>query len=255
MRFQFETQASMASRLMKNWLQRTMVLSALAAAGGTGWAQSTNHWEKSASMGLTLTKGNSDTLLFTADVKADRKWTDDEVSLGAGLAYGENTSVKNNESFRAFGQWNHLFTDRFYSYVRAEGLHDAIADVEYRVTLSPGVGYYFIKNDRTRLSGEVGPGVVFEKQGSVEKQYITARLAEKLEHKISDTARVWESIEFMPQVDNLNNYIINAEIGAEAALTKKLSLRVVAQDTFDREPAPKKKQNDIKLVSGVVLKF
>lgn len=206
-------------------------------------------------MGLALTKGNSDTLLFTADVKADRKWTEDEASLGASISYGEDHSVKNNEAFKAFGQWNHLFTDRFYSYVRLDGLHDAVADVEYRVTLSPGVGYYFIKNETTRLSGEVGPGAIFEKQGSVEKQYFVARVAEKLEHKLSDKARIWESVEFLPQVDNLNNYIINAEIGAEAALTKKLSLRVVAQDTFDREPAPHRKQNDIKLVSGVVLKF
>lgn len=206
-------------------------------------------------MGLALAKGNTDTLLFTADVKAERKWLDDEMSLGVGGSYGENNDVKDNEAVKGYAQWNHLFTERFYSYVRLDALHDAIADVEYRVTLSPGVGYYFIKNEATRLSGEVGPGVVFEKQGPTEKQYFTARVAERLEHKFSEKAKIWESVEFLPQVDNLDNYIINAEIGAEAALTKKLSLRVVAQDTYDSEPAPGRKQNDIKLVSGIALKF
>jgi putative salt-induced outer membrane protein len=229
---------------------------AVLACGGEAIAQtSTNKWEKSASLGLSLTKGNSDTLLFTGDVLAARKWTQDELNLGASVSYGENSSVKNNESMRAFGQWNHLFSDRFYGYGRVEGLHDAVADVEYRVTLSPGVGYYFIKDERMRLSGEAGPGVVFEKQGSIEKTYFTARLAEKFDYKISDRARVWQSVEFLPQIDDLNNYIINAEIGVEAALTKKTSLRVYVQDTYDNEPAPGRKNNDIKLVSAIALKF
>jgi putative salt-induced outer membrane protein len=238
---------------MKHWLQAISVMGL--ALAGTSYAQDTNRWEKTASAGLTLTKGNSDTLLATADILATRKWTQDELSLGASGSYGEDSDVKNNETLRGFGQWNHLFSDRFYGYLRLEALHDAVADVEYRVTLSPGAGYYFIKNETTRLSGEVGPGIVFEKQGTEEKEYFTARVAERFEHKLSDRAKIWQSLEFLPQVDDFENYIINAEVGVEASLTKKLSLRVLAQDTYDNRPAPGRKANDIKLVSGVAWKF
>jgi putative salt-induced outer membrane protein len=229
-------------------------MAALSTAAA-GYGQSTNKWEKSAALGLTLTKGNSDTLLFTADALAKKKWTEDELSLGASISYGEQSDVKNNEAAKGFAQWNHLFSDRFYGYGRIEALHDAVADVEYRVTLSPGVGYYFIKSDTMNLSAEAGPGVVFEKQGSAEKTYLTARIAEKFDYKLNDRARLWQMVEFLPQVDNLDNYIINAEIGVEAGLTKKTSLRVVAQDTFDNQPAPGRKKNDVKLVSSVVVKF
>lgn len=225
------------------------------ASIATGYSQSTNKWEKSAALGLTLTKGNSDTLLLTADFQAAKKWTSDELNLGANAAYGENSTIKNQESLRGFGQWNHLFSERFYGYLRAEALHDAVADVEYRVTLSPGAGYYFIKNATTRLSAEAGPGIVFEKVGASESQYFTARIAEKFDHKLNDRARIWQSLEFLPQIDDLNNYIINAEVGVEAALTKKTSLRLILQDTYDREPAPGRKQNDLKLISAVALKF
>jgi putative salt-induced outer membrane protein YdiY len=221
----------------------------------TGYSQSTNKWQTSAGLGLTLTKGNSDTLLFTADVVTLKKYTSDELTFGASVAYGEQEDVKNSEAMKAFGQWNHLFTDRFYSYVRVEGLHDAIADVEYRITLSPGVGYYFIKETNMTLSAEAGPGVVIEKQGSVEKTYMMARVAEKFDYKLSDRARVWQMAEFLPQVDNLDNYIINAEVGVESSLTKKTSLRAVLQDTYDNQPAPGRKKNDLKLVTSVVVKF
>lgn len=235
---------------------RNLIALLVVVCAQTAFAQtSTNSWEKSASLGATITQGNSDTVLVVADVLAAKKWDANELSLGASLAYGENNSIKNNETARGFGQFNHLFNDRFYGYLRAEGLHDAIADVEYRVTLSPGVGYYFIKNERMRLSGEVGPGFVAEKQGGVERQYITARLGEKFDFKINDRARLWQSLEFLPQIDDLDNFIINAEIGIETAITKKTSLRVFAQDTYDNQPAPGRKENDLKIVAAVALKF
>lgn len=244
------------NRLSNHSVCTFIALGALSAlAQVSSLAQSTNHWDKSASLGLTVTQGNSDTVLVTGDVRATRKWTSDTADLGASFAYGENSSVKNNEVFRGFGQWDHLFTERFYGYVRAEALHDAVADVEYRVTLSPGVGYHFIKTDATKLSGELGPAVIFEKQGNRETSYFTARVAEKFDHKLSDRARLWESVEFLPQVDHVENFIVNSEIGVEASLTKKTSLRVYVQDTYDNEPAPGRKKNDLKLVSAIAVKF
>jgi putative salt-induced outer membrane protein YdiY len=212
-------------------------------------------WESSASVGFTLTSGNSDTLMFTARVLALRKWDKNELSLGADGAYGETDDEKSTENVHGFVQYNRLFSDRFYGYARADALHDAVADVEYRVTLSPGVGYYVIKNETTQLGFEVGPGVVLEKQGDDESEYFTLRLAEKFEHKFNDRARVWQSVEFLPQVDDWDNFIVNAEIGLGASLSKKLELQTYLQDTYDNEPAPGKKENDLKWVTAIALKF
>lgn len=218
-------------------------------------AAPTDAWETSAAAGLTLTRGNSDTLLFNANLWSQKKWERNELSFGVDASYGENNSIKNTESLHGFGQYNRLFTDRCYGYARLDGLHDSIADVEYRVTLSAGGGYYFIKNDTTRLSAEAGPGIVFEKQGGRSHEYLVLRVAERFEHKLNDRARIWQSAEYLPQVDNFNNYILNGEIGVEAGLTSKLSLRSYLQDTYDNEPAPGRKQNDLKLVAGIAYKF
>src|SRR5205085_2238992 len=84
---------------------------------------------------------------------------------------------------------------------------------------SPGLGYYFIKSDRTSLRGEIGPSFIYENRGGVTHGYVALRLAERFEHKLSETAHLWESVEFLPQVDKFKNYLINAELGVEAALT------------------------------------
>jgi putative salt-induced outer membrane protein YdiY len=175
--------------------------------------------------------------------------------IGADGTYGELEGEKNVEGLHGFAQYNRLFSERAYGYLRLDGLHDAIADIEYRFTFSPGAGYYFIKNEQTTLSGEAGPAFIYEKQGGESTGYITARLAERLEHKFNENVRLWQAIEFLPQVDDLNNFLINAEIGIESKLTPKLSVKVFAIDNYDNEPAPGREENDLKVVTAVGYTF
>jgi putative salt-induced outer membrane protein len=218
-------------------------------------------WEESAAAGLTLTRGNSRTLLFTLNGLATRKTKETELELGADATYGEafnkssGQEERNAESLHGFGQYNRLFTERAYGYARIDGLHDGIADVKYRLVLGPGVGYYFLKSDRTSLRGEIGPSFVYEKRGAVTKGYLAARLAERFDHKLNEHAKVWESVEFMPQVDKFENYLVNAEAGVEALLTAKLSLRSFIQDNFVNRPAPGRLKNDVKLVTALAYRF
>lgn len=225
------------------------------AAATAALPEKKSDWETSAAVGFTLTSGNSDTLLLTGNMLGVRKWDRNELNLGADGAYGETEDVKNAESLHGFAQYNRLFTERFFGYLRLDALHDAIADVEYRVGFSPGVGYYFIKNDKTNLRGEVGPGFIYEKQGDDETGYFTLRLAERFEHKFNERVKLWQSLEVIPQVDDFDNYLVNAEIGVDASLTAQLSLVTYLQDTYDHDPAPDREKNDLKLVTAIKYKF
>lgn len=213
-------------------------------------------WVSSAGLNFALTEGNAQTLLVGLSFDTIKKAKEDEFLLGASLAYGKNDSVKNVETYRAYGQWNHLFSERWYGFLRGEGLHDGIADVNYRLTIALGAGYYAIKNERTTLALELGPGYVFERLSGVNNDYPSVRVGERFEHKLSKTARVWQSAEYLPDVSDFRDkYILNAEIGIEAALTDKMSLRSVLTDVYNSQPAPGRKKNDLKLITGINYKF
>ena len=212
-------------------------------------------WESRLSFGLTLTRGNSDTLLANSTFTTHRNNPTNEWTFGADAAYGKNNSVENNETLHGFGQYNHLFNERWYGYLRADALHDGISEVKYRVTFSPGAGYYFIRTKATLLAGEVGPGVIFERLDGEDHTYMTSRFAERFEHKFASQARLWQRAEVLPQVDRWGNFLANAELGAEAALTKQLNLRTVVQDSYANEPAPGRRDNDVQLISGLVYRF
>jgi putative salt-induced outer membrane protein YdiY len=221
-------------------------------------------WETTANAGVTLTRGNSENLLATAGINTARKWSRDELLMGAAAAYG-TTTVKQTgpdeenttEAYaKGFIQYNHLFTQRFYGALRADGLNDEIADVHYRFSIAPLAGYYFIKNPQTTLSGDIGPSWVIEKVGnSGPRGYLGIRAGERFEHKFKSGARVWQSADITPEVENWENYVVNAEIGVEAPITKPLAARVVLQDTYDHQPSPGREKNDLKLIAGLAYKF
>lgn len=218
-------------------------------------------WESSAAAGLTLTSGNSDSVLATLAATTGKKWDGNELALGADGAYGktkiDGVETKSAASIHGFAQYNRLFNERLYGYLRVEGLHDDIAKIRYRLTVSPGAGYYLIKNKTTDLAVEVGPGFVAQKLGVETKDFFTLRVGEKFNHKLNDRARIWQTAELLPQVDHFSNYIVNFEIGIEADITKdkKLSLRSYLQDTYNSIPALGRKKNDMKLVTGIAYKF
>jgi putative salt-induced outer membrane protein YdiY len=222
--------------------------SAPTAAPDTGWITS-------AAFGLSVAKGNTDNMLINGNLLSSKKWDHNEVDLGTDGTYGETDGVRSAGNLHGFGQYNRLFTERFFGLLRVDAVNDSIANVDYRVTVSPGVGYYFIKNTNTFLRGEAGPGFVFERVGGVSDSYVVLRVAERFETKMNDRVKLWQSLEFLPAVDDFSSYVINAEIGIDTSLTKKLSLRTFVQDTYDSTPAGGLKKNDVKLVAAIAYKF
>jgi putative salt-induced outer membrane protein YdiY len=263
---------------MKNKFLRRLAVAFLVLAGtvsaraqinppvntGTNSAAMTNKWQSSVALGLTITRGNSDTLLASATASSEKKWQDNDLALGGEALYGESKvsgggpSQETADRDHAFLQYNRMFGDRWYAYGRFDALHDGIADIDYRFTLGAGAGYYFLKNKKMDLSAELGPGYILEKLDDTSAdQYLSVRLGEKFHYTISPHARWWETAEILPQVDNINNYILNAELGVEATLSKnnRFALRTVLDDNYNNVPATGRLKNDLKLITSIVYKF
>lgn len=221
-------------------------------------------WDSVASADLTLTRGNSRSFLATTTFNTQKKWAMDEILLGGSAGYGSST-VKNSvgqdvssetqDYLKGFGQFNHLFNDRLYSGLRLEGLHDNLAGINYRFTLSPMAGYYLIKETNTFLSGEVGPSAVTEQLEHHTETYAGLRVGQRFEHKFATGARVWQNLEWIPQVDRFANWILNFEAGISAPVIKALDVRLVAQDSYDNRPAIGRLKNDLKVLAGVGYRF
>jgi putative salt-induced outer membrane protein YdiY len=218
-------------------------------------------WDSTAAAALTLTRGNSDTFLATLSLDTKRKWTQNEVAFGISGGYGDSevsgVDTKNTDFVQGYGQYNRLFSDRFYAGLRLDGQYDGIAGINYRFKVSPMAGYYLIKNTNMTLAVEGGPSLILEQlKGQPCDAYWAARLAERFEYKLTATTKVWESLEYLPKVDDwAQNYLANFEAGIDTAINKHWSLRVVFQDQYANEPANGREKNDLRLIAGTAYKF
>jgi putative salt-induced outer membrane protein YdiY len=221
-----------------------------------------NPWKSNVALGVTVARGNTDTTQASISGTTQKKWTDNSLTFEGDALYGESKAPGQSaeqetaETLHGFGQYDRAF-GRFYGYGRLDGFHDGIADIKYRVTAAVGLGYYVLTNKTYDLEAEVGPGYIDEQLDGGTERFATLRIAEKFHYIISPNAKAWETVEFLPQVDNFNNYIMNAEIGVEAKLTKgnKLSLRSVIDDSYVNVPAPGRLKNDLKIITSVVYNF
>lgn len=255
---------------MKTWVTTGMAMGVATAA----WAQAAApaavpapRWKTTVAAGASLASGNSETLLLNGSVVSAYKHEKNEGRMGVEANYGEAQTTQgtgaeattktdaNVNNSRAFGEYRRLVTERVYVYGMTELLSDDIADIDYRWTVGPGVGRYFPISDSQKLSADIGATYIMDKMAGTSDNTAALRLAQRYDLKLSATASLWETAEYLPALGDFSKYLINAEVGVDAAIDTKLSLRVVCRGKVNSEPAPDKVKNDLTLIAGIIYKL
>jgi putative salt-induced outer membrane protein YdiY len=252
-------------RLLAASIAVTVVLASFAGANDLD----TEGWDASVTVGYTLNSGNTENSLLNVSVVGEHKAGDNITRLGVEGSYGE-TEIEEapavegqdptardettTQNAKAFANYKRTF-GRAFGYLDASVLHDDIADVDYRAVIGPGAGYFVVSTDIVKLSFETGPSYIMEKVGGVSDDYLAIRFAERVEWKISDTAKTWQQVEYLPRADDFDDYLLTAEVGLEAAVNSSLSLSLVAKDKYDNTPAPGLDENDVTVIAGLIYKL
>ena len=232
------------------------------AAAPAPAAKPPSPWTTTASMNAAVAKGNADTLLVGAALNSLRKWDKNEIALGADATYGANSDPTTRketttaQNYGVYAQYNRMLSDRIYLGLRSDGRQDRIASIDYRATVAPALGYYVVKNDRLTVKAETGPAFIFERlKGAGTANYLTLRLAEELQWKINDRASVVHTLEYLPQVEDFGNYVMNFTLGLSTKITDKASANITFQDFYRSVPAPGRRENDLRLMAGLSYAF
>ena len=233
-----------------------------AAAKPDGFATTLN-------AGLSLTDGNSETLAANAGLATEgQKEGLGSVLAGVEANYGESTatrtttaadgttttaddSEKTVENAKAYVNVKKTLSPRTFASLDGSVFYDDIALIDYRATLGPGAGAYLVKNAKRELALEAGPAYVWEKVDGANNDYLALRFAERYSCQATKTAKLVQSLEYVPEAEDFDNYLLTGEIGVEAAMSERLNLRVVVQDKYDSTPAANAEYNDVSLIAGV----
>lgn len=233
-----------------------MVMASLVARGVLAGDDVTS--ETSLNLGVTWTEGNSDTLRANAGIEYQgRREAFGAIRAGAEGNYGysrvDGEKDRDVENASAFFNARKTLTERTFASLNSTFLYDGQANIDYRFIVGPNLGTVLLKNENTELSVEIGPSYLWEEVDGRTDDFLVVRFAQRLDHRLSETARIWQEAEYLPKSEDFNDYLLHAEAGISASLTDRTSLRVVLQSRYDSTPASGKERHDITVITGITL--
>lgn len=202
-------------------------------------------WRRNIELGVNTSQGNSDTLRYNASLSMSKETEKTSYFLKASGRYGESEGETDAESADAEAKTQRQLSERMYAALEGNARHDQLADLAYRVRGSLSLGRHLVWTERTVLNAEIGPGYVAEKKGGEEEGFLAGRAAQYLEFLVTESLQVWESVEFVQNIQDSDVYFVNTAVGLETLLISNLSLRFTVEDRYDSRPAEGKVSNDL----------
>ncbi len=216
-------------------------------------------WDRTLSAGINLTRGNSDAMIANSGLEASRQGSRHEQRYLLTGNYGETKIDGGNEqtagNARALAEYKYKLNGS-YLYSNNSIFHDSIAGIDYRLIVGGGGGYYVLHSGAAKLGIELGLAYIREElDDDASDDTVAIRVAARHDQKLSDTAKMWAAIEYLPTADDFDLFLVNSEAGAEAVLNASLSLRVVLQLRHDSDVQEDRDRNDLSLISSLVYKL
>jgi putative salt-induced outer membrane protein YdiY len=214
-------------------------------------------WDKSITAGFNYTDGNSKTSSLNLNSKVFRDYDGEAWRFEGDYNYGNAAADVNSpreltkQNFRALGDYKHTLDSIFFAGANSSFAWDQIADLDYRVILSPNLGAYLVKNDITTFSLEAGPSYVWEQLGGAKDDFAAARIADRFVWKISESSLLYQSAEYIVSFEDSADYLVNAEIGIEAPLSSMVNLVISIRDYYINQPAEGRERNDVYTITGL----
>jgi putative salt-induced outer membrane protein len=215
-------------------------------------------WADEAEFSFVSTGGNTEVVSLSG--KNLLKYTITDKLLGTwrlGGLYGETDNVKTAERYFTDLRIDYSFSDKIYFFGIGGWLKDKFSGIESRYFIGPGVGYRFLTGPKHFLDTEAGINFVTEDYtNNTEEDFLEGRLYGLYQYSFSEKNKFSQSLEFLYDFDDSDNYRINSETAFITALSNYLSLKTSYEIKHDNEPVPATlKETDTILSITLVVNF
>ena len=220
----------------------------------------TDFWSGFLDTGLSLTRGNADTLNFNLSGQAVRKTSRDTITAYATSIFANNgTGGPTKTTANAIGGGLRIdlnVTNRLYVFGLTDFYHDEFQELDLRNILAGGLGYHVINTKPTTFDVYGGAGF--------NQSYYSTPLTRKtgeimageyLSHSVSNRTTFSERFEFFPNVSDRGEYRYTFEAHAVTKLNGWLGWQALFDDLYVSNPPTGIKKNDLVLSTGFRLTF
>ncbi len=227
----------------------------------------TDFWSGLLDTGLSLTRGNSESLTYSLAGKAVRATERDKITVYSNAIYAKSTlngvSSTTAHAIRGGVRGDLNVRDKLFVFGFTDFEYDAFQHLDLRNVVGGGLGYHAVKTARTTFDLFGG--------GSFEQEYFSPNppteltsltrksgeivAGEELDTKLNSRMTLSERFTLYPNLSNTGSYRYQFDTSAATKLKNWLSWQVTFSDRFLSDPLPGLKKNDLLLSTGVRLTF
>ena len=231
----------------------------------------TDFWSGLLDTGLSLTRGNSESVTYSLSGKAARVTDRDKISVYTTAVYANSTvNGLNSTTAHAIrggvrGDLNvseHLFVFGFTDFE-----YDKFQDLDLRNVVGGGLGYHVIKTKATTFDlfaggdydqdyfGAIAATATIPAKAAVTRKNGEVDLGETFNAKVNNRTTLTEQFSLYPNVSDTGHYRFQFDATAATKLKNWLSWQVTYSDRYLSDPLAGFKKNDLILSTGVRLTF
>lgn len=227
-------------------------------AGAQQPATSPSAWAGTAGAGLSLTRGNSDTVSYNVAFDVTRtptarhlmKWTGHYLR---GRQDGIDTVNRTSLAYRD----QSTLSERTFLFGQVDYLRDTFKLIDYIVAPTAGLGVKVVNTDPTKFAVDAGVGAIWEKNpvGDVRRSgAITA--SETLTHRLTTTASIKHAATGLWKTDQFADSMYTVSAGLATRISNRVELSLDLLDTYKNQPpTAATKKNDVAIVTSLIAKF
>jgi len=215
-------------------------------------------WAGSASAGLAMTSGNSDTSTVNSAYELKRDTGGPLLFKSNGLlVWGKSEGVLTSDRLSLDGRVERQLSERTSLFGQTQYLRDSFKSIDYLIAPTVGLTRLLVKNDRTELGVDGGVGGVWEKNPGLDADLDGAVIAgQKFTHKITATTEFIEKVAALWKMDDFGDALYVFGAGIAASITEAVQMKIEFLDTYKAQPpSPDVQKNDIATLVSFVYKF
>ncbi len=229
-------------------------------------------WHGSVNVAFQSSRGNTYQNSATVLANVSRRWEFDRFNGNFGYYTSEtgtskDSKEKTTDRWEVEGQHDHFWRSAFYTYENARYEEDDIAGLNSRIRLGLGGGYQWLDNrkfDRTgtwSFSQEAGVAWISNdyrvKDSSADESYASPRYAHHLKYlpKWNPGVEGFHNLEYYPQLEDFENYLMRADVGFTTKIVLSLDLLAKIEWDYNSRPSVGRKSSDVRYIVGLGYKW
>jgi len=225
-------------------------------------------WNGSASLGLALARGNSDTTTLNTAFKAERKTTADDITAYDSSVYATNGLAGTNQvtadAILGGARYERNITPKLFAFGAADFTHDELQHLNLQSIYTGGFGWHFIDKPTTTFDVLGGINYTHESYSgdtataspAVNRNLPGLTFGENFMHKFGAATTLTETAAFYPDLSDISQYRFSFDATAVTKINKWFGWQAAISDRYiTNPPIVGTKSNDVILSTGLNVSF